>query len=320
MKEETKLFKCSICSKEFKSLGSLGAHLGHHSRNGEIPKREHKKSHCINGVYICECSREFTNKQSFVAHCGHCEIHLGYKPKWRGANINDWWNSLKEEDPEKFHYLHSKAGINSVKSAIEKYGMNCLSKFSSTPSKRRDESYKKQSETRKRKYRSGELNIARTVGKFVCSYVNGIFIRSSYEAVYSLYLSINKMKFRYESVRVIGEDNRTYISDFELEDGSLVEVKGVTKRIPDIKSAFESNGYKIRFITSKEIDEIKSYLRGIIDVDRFLDVLKSEHKNKNIVYWKINDKGEIAYSIYGRKDNPSIGMIPYSSIIHLNLE
>lgn len=27
-------------------------------------------------MYICECGREFIKSQSYVAHCGHCRIHL----------------------------------------------------------------------------------------------------------------------------------------------------------------------------------------------------------------------------------------------------
>ena len=27
-------------------------------------------------MYICECGREFDNKQSYCGHCGHCKIRL----------------------------------------------------------------------------------------------------------------------------------------------------------------------------------------------------------------------------------------------------
>ena len=34
-------------------------------------------------MYECKCGRKFEKKQSYVAHCGHCEIHLGHPPKDR---------------------------------------------------------------------------------------------------------------------------------------------------------------------------------------------------------------------------------------------
>lgn len=34
-------------------------------------------------MYICKCGREFEKSQSYVAHCGHCKIHLGRDPEDR---------------------------------------------------------------------------------------------------------------------------------------------------------------------------------------------------------------------------------------------
>lgn len=31
-------------------------------------------------MYKCECGRIFEKSQSFIGHCGHCEIHLGHPP------------------------------------------------------------------------------------------------------------------------------------------------------------------------------------------------------------------------------------------------
>lgn len=316
--EETKLFKCSICGKEFKSLKSLNSHVGHHVRSGKVESarglsslRYHypdlydnssKSNYCINGTYVCECGREFSNKQSFVAHCGHCEIHLGYKPKKRGSNITDWWNKLKEEDPEKFQEIHSKAGLSGVKASIEKYGMNCLAKFSSTPSEKKNESHKKQSETRKRKYLSGELTPAEGIGRGYGSYFNSLYIRSSYELIYVAYLCINSIEFSYESIRV-KYNNKSYISDFYINN-EIIEVKGVISEIPKVKSAFESNGYKIRFINPEDINKIKIYLRGIINIDELLSILKDSNKSKKKLLWTIDKKSmNILYKIIDKSDN-----------------
>lgn len=31
-------------------------------------------------MYVCKCGREFEKSQSYVAHCGHCKVHLGREP------------------------------------------------------------------------------------------------------------------------------------------------------------------------------------------------------------------------------------------------
>lgn len=303
MNKEIELLKCDICGKEFKSSRSLGSHLGHHNRNNGCLRSDNKhKSHLINGNYVCECGKKFTNKQSFVAHCGHCEIHLGYKPKKRGSNIQDWWNKLKIDDPEKFHEIHSKAGLNAVKSSIEKYGMNSLAKFSTTPSEKKDEAHMNQSKTRKMKYLSGELTPAEGIGRGYGSYFNFSYIRSSYELIYVAYLYINSFEFSYESIRVKYND-KSYISDFYIND-EIIEVKGNILEIPKVKSAFESNGYKIRFVGPKEINKIKLYLRNIIDIDELLAVLKLANKSKMKLLWTIDKKSmNIFYKIIDKSDD-----------------
>ena len=41
-------------------------------------------------MYRCKCGREFEKKQSYVAHCGHCSINLGYEPKDRFGDSRAW--------------------------------------------------------------------------------------------------------------------------------------------------------------------------------------------------------------------------------------
>ena len=51
-------------------------------------------------MYECKCGREFENKQSYVAHCGHCEVHLGHPPKDRFGDSRAWARGkTKETDP-----------------------------------------------------------------------------------------------------------------------------------------------------------------------------------------------------------------------------
>lgn len=41
-------------------------------------------------MYKCKCGREFDKKQSYVAHCGHCSIHLGRNPVDRFGDSRAW--------------------------------------------------------------------------------------------------------------------------------------------------------------------------------------------------------------------------------------
>lgn len=51
-------------------------------------------------MYECECGRTFEKRQSYVAHTGHCEIHLGYKPKDRFGDARAWRRGLTKDDPK----------------------------------------------------------------------------------------------------------------------------------------------------------------------------------------------------------------------------
>lgn len=51
-------------------------------------------------MYKCVCGREFEKSQSYVAHCGHCKIHLGYEPEDRIGSARAWnKGKTKETDP-----------------------------------------------------------------------------------------------------------------------------------------------------------------------------------------------------------------------------
>ncbi len=49
-------------------------------------------------MYKCKCGKEYQNSQAYVGHCGHCEIHLGYKPKDRIGKGRGWAKGLRKGD------------------------------------------------------------------------------------------------------------------------------------------------------------------------------------------------------------------------------
>lgn len=283
-------FICDICKKKFNSLNSLKVHVGHHVRKGEVDtakglcqNKTNKPSISYNDkgekVYACKCGRVFTNKQSYVSHCSHCETHLGYKPKRRGSNIQDWWKKLKEEDPDKFRELHSKAGKCSVEFSIRKYGESTLSIFSRTPSEDRDKAHKKQSETRKRLILEGSLDIPKGSHRSYGSYFNGIFLRSTYEAIYVVYLEYYNISWKYESERIY-YNRKIWISDFKInKSNQIIEIKGIVSEGLNVYKAFSENGYYISCLGPKEIGIIRNHLRSKgIEIDNLVDKIISTKK------------------------------------------
>ena len=69
-------------------------------------------------MYKCECGRKFEKSQSYVAHCGHCEIHLGRDPiprheltgqeRGRGAKTRKTPIELILVKGSKFSIIHLK--------------------------------------------------------------------------------------------------------------------------------------------------------------------------------------------------------------------
>lgn len=51
-------------------------------------------------MYECECGRTFEKSQSYIAHSGHCEIHLGRKPKDRFGDARAWRRGRTKDDPD----------------------------------------------------------------------------------------------------------------------------------------------------------------------------------------------------------------------------
>lgn len=49
-------------------------------------------------MYECKCGRSFEKSQSYIAHCGHCEKHLGRMPSDRFGKSRAWSKGLKLGD------------------------------------------------------------------------------------------------------------------------------------------------------------------------------------------------------------------------------
>lgn len=227
------------------------------------------------GTFKCKCGREFISSQSFYAHLSHCEVYLGYKPKDRFGDARAWSRGKTKNDPvygESIRKFYEVSSHNKGKKIV----IHDRSKF------------ERQSETRKKRYLSGELVPAPGVGrgKYSYLYYNGKFImlRSTYEFIYALYLLYNNIEFEYESVRV-SDENRSYISDFLIDKNHIIEIKGnYNASTKNQKKAFEDAGYTYEVKFWKDISECYEFLKSKLDIDDILSKIHEGHNSRN--YYK----------------------------------
>lgn len=56
-------------------------------------------------MYTCICGKQFERSQSYVAHCGHCSIHLGHPPKDRFGDSRAWSKGKTKETDERIKHM-----------------------------------------------------------------------------------------------------------------------------------------------------------------------------------------------------------------------
>lgn len=250
------------CGREFNKSQSYYAHLSHCKIYlGEDKLKKRKGYHTIYGEYICKCGKVFNNSSSYIGHTSHCLVHLG----------------------EERYLENLEKNRQSMKIACE------YAKTSHT-----EEVNKRQSETRKRKYASGELTPARGVGRGKYSYLTydnkTIMLRSTYEFIYALYLVYNHIEFEYESIRVQTVTDykyaKTFLSDFKIGN-CIIEIKGYySSKITHAKQAFESAGYQYKVIFWKDLKPCYEYLKTKVDIDNILLKIKEGHNKKEYYEYK----------------------------------
>lgn len=167
------------------------------------------------------------------------------------------------------------------------------------PGVRQDDTvYKKQSDTRKSRYLSGELTPAFGVGRGKYSYIiyNGskICLRSTYEFIYAIHLKLNNIPFTMESVRVKNvteyKNRNSFISDFLINGNQIVEIKGIPSgKDKYARESFEAAGYQYIILYDSEIQKIKNDLieRGINIVDLIQSIVLG-HESKNYLVYNLD--------------------------------
>lgn len=116
--------------------------------------------------------------------------------------------------------------------------------------------------------------LRRGSGRGKKGWYNGFFCDSTYELVYVIYnldhgISFNRCKLAYKYI-YRGEVHR-YYPDFELKDGSLVEIKGYYN--DQVKAKINSvNDRKINLLLGKDLEYAFDYVRNTYDYQKLEDL------------------------------------------------
>lgn len=123
------------------------------------------------------------------------------------------------------------------------------------------------------------------------SYYSNYTFRSSYEAIFAIWLLYNKINFEYESVKLkYIDENRTYTPDFYLpDDNLLIEIKGYyNSKLLLSEMLVLANGYNFQSIVG---GQIWKYYNELIDASVNIDELYDALKIKKGLKWNfINNK------------------------------
>lgn len=273
------------------------------------------KTFCHEGYYVCKCGREFTKSQSYNAHKSWCKIHLGEKlynnkckkeSKSHLGKLNVNYGKPRS-DSDKLKISKGHIGVSPSEETREKISNSMSgSKHYFYGNHHTDETKRKISESIILGYKNGrEVKGGNVYSKR--SYYKSNLLKSSYEAIYLVWLLWKRINYKYEAIRLQYVDtNNIYVTDFYLPDyNKIVEVKGYhsEKNDYDLMNDEELvlvNGYNWESIVGWE--ELHYYwdelLENGINIDELDEVLQNSDSSC-IPHWDFVDNKIIIL----RKDN-----------------
>lgn len=102
-------------------------------------------------------------------------------------------------------------------------------------------------------------------GKSKSGWYKGIYCNSTYELAWVMYMMDNNLPFKRSKVQIpytFKGKQHTYYPDFELSDGSLIEIKGYYSETVEIKrQAAIDQGYKIKVLY---LEDLRPYIQFLI--------------------------------------------------------
>lgn len=215
-------------------------------------------------MYTCKCGRCFEKKQSYVAHCGHCEVHLGHKPVRKYNTSENSWNKgkTKETDPR-------------IARIAKKFGENHRGENAPFYGKHHTEETKKIMSEKARYNSKNHMNGWKAGSSMV---------PNKYELFTEEFLMAHSIEHKREVSVKCSELGNThgsrYLLDFLVLDRIDLEIDGSSHDNEKIKEhdskrdGFVSNKYIVyRIKHNDSIDTLESKLIDFLDFVRGIDTI-----------------------------------------------
>ena len=120
-------------------------------------------------------------------------------------------------------------------------------------------------------------------GRSKSGYYKGEYYGSTYELCWAIYNIDHNIPFRRSKIQIpyiYNNENHIYYPDFELEDGTIIEIKGYYSDLVKIKTeATKKAGYKIKVLYKRNLEKIFDYIKETYKV---FDFAKLYDSSKNI--------------------------------------
>jgi len=216
-------------------------------------------------MYTCKiCNRSFEKASQIGGHVSYCRAKKEGRDLKSGERFGDsrsWSKGLTKQSHPSIK-LSAENLSNYLKQRHAKNGLNDpLILWHKDPIKRA-RAAEKVSESLKNGYATGKIVSAIGSGRGKSGWYKGIWCDSSWELAWVIYNFDHGILFKRNEQRFIYNYNNelhSYTPDFELADGTLIEIKGYIKDITRIKLSAVNR--KIILLTTHEMKPILDYVK-----------------------------------------------------------
>lgn len=215
---------CTICGQLI-SLSNMSKHLARHERGKDLPAAKAKYSLNHDGLECQFCGKECKNRNSLCNHERLCKQNperqiSSFVAYNEDINHIAWNKGLTANTDERVAKMAA-----SIKTRFEEQGSHWTGRHHSLESRRKT-ALTVAGNTRGNRSKKG--------------YYKGMYCGSSYELAYVIYNLDHNIPFtkcdRYYEYEYNGAKH-LYFPDFELADGTIIEIKGYHTELVDIKAA-----------------------------------------------------------------------------------
>ena len=268
---------CPVCKKLI-SINNLKKHIKSHENNNS--KKNDSSYHLDHEDLFCKfCGKQCKNKNSLVQHEIRCnnnpnKINI-IIPNFNTKGKKAWNKGLTKDTDERVYNLSLQTSL-SIKNYNNKIRLEGkIPGIASTPEKELARRQKISNTAKERKLSGGKRHGS---GRGHKGWYKGIFCDSTYELAYVIYNLDHNIQFkrctRIYEYEYNGEIHK-YHPDFELEDGTLIEIKGyITDKVYAKISAVKDRNIKL--LTKDDLKYAFDYINNTYTCKNLEDLYKDK--------------------------------------------